>query len=217
MRIALLALLALAAAALIRKGLHYSHLSPMLPRWYNFGRRGITLRETLRLLSQRKCKVLVETAVARSGLENTKGDGGSTVVFALWAKAYDAKLYSVDIDGGAIANAKTTLDKFHLSDWVELTTSDSVAYLSGFEQQVDFLYLNRYDYRGKGAAIDPSGQERYLEEFKAIESRLHEGSLVLIDDRDPPSQDNRKRVIDYMLGRGWRIHMSKFQVLLTRT
>jgi len=216
MRIVLLALVALAAAALIRKGLRYSHLSPLLPKKYNFGKRGVTLRETLRLLSLRNCKVLVETGVARNGLEKTKGDGASTVVFALWAKAYDATLHTVDIDGGAIATAKSALDKLGLGDRVELHTSDSVAFLEAFDEQVDFLYLDSYDYHRTDTSIQTASQEHHLKEFKAIESRLHEGTFVLIDDCDLPAGGKGKLVIDYMLSRGWKMHMFKYQALLTR-
>lgn len=216
MRYALLAVLALAVAAAIRKGLRYSHLSPLLPKKYNFGKRGVTLRETLRLLTARNCKVLVETGVARNGLAKTKGDGASTVVFALWAKAYDAFLHTVDIDGGAIATAAATLDKLNLSDRVELHTSDSVAFLKSFEEPVDFLYLDSYDYHRTDTDIQKASQEHHLKEFKAIESRLHDMSFVLIDDCDLPAGGKGKLVIEYMLGRGWKIHLSKYQVLLTQ-
>lgn len=216
MRIALIALVVLAVAALIRKGLRYSHLSPLVPRSYNFGRRGVTLRETLRLLTQRNCKILVETGVARNGLEKTKGDGASTIVFALWCKAHEAKLHTVDIDGGAIATAKITLDALNLSDYVELNTSDSVAFLDAFDEQVDFLYLDSYDYDRTDTSIQRASQEHHLREFKAIESRLHEGTFVLIDDCDLPAGGKGKLVIDYMLGRGWKMHLFKYQALLTR-
>ncbi len=216
MRIAILVLIVLALAALIRKGLRYSHLSPLLPRRYNFGKRGVTLRETLRLLTQRKCKTLVETGVARNGLEKTKGDGASTVVFALWARVNGATLHTVDIDGGAIATAKSTLDKLKLSDCVELHTSDSVAFLESFDEQVDFLYLDSYDYHRTDTAIQQASQEHHLKEFKAIESRLHEGTFVLIDDCDLPAGGKGKLVIDYMLGRGWKMHLFKYQAILTR-
>lgn len=216
MRVVLLALVALIVAALVRKGMRYSHLSPLLPRRYNFGKRGVTLRETLRLLTQRKCKTLVETGVARNGLEKTKGDGASTIVFALWARAHDARLHTVDIDGGAIATARTTLDDLKLSDYVELHTSDSVAFLNAFEEPVDFLYLDSYDYHRTDVSIQKASQEHHLKEFKAIESRLHDGSFVLIDDCDLPAGGKGKLVIDYMLGRGWKMHMFKYQALLTR-
>lgn len=216
MRIVLLTLLAVAAAALIRKALRYSHLSPLLPRKYNFGKRGVTLRETLSLLTQRNCRVLVETGVARNGLEKTKGDGASTVVFALWAKAYDATLHTVDIDGEAIATASATLQRLRLEDRVELHTSDSVAFLENFEDQVDFLYLDSYDYHRSDTAIQQASQEHHLKEFKAIESRLHEGTFVLIDDCDLPAGGKGKLVIEYMLARGWKMHMSNYQVLLVR-
>jgi len=216
MKFIALTIAVLAAAAVIRKLLRYKTLYPLLPRKYNFGKRRNTLREVMRLLEQRGAKTLVETGVARQGLKRTKGDGASTVVFALWSKAHGANLFSVDIDPDAIATARRTLEEMDLSSAVHLKASDSVAFLAAFEQPVDFLYLDSYDYHRTDTSIQQASQKHHLDEFRAIEKQLHDASVVLIDDCNLPAGGKGKRVIEYMLTKGWYVHLFEYQALLVR-
>ena len=211
-----LTVLALLAAALIRKAFRYKTLYPFLPRKFNFGKRRNTLRETLRLLDDRGAKTLIETGVARHGLQKSKGDGASTVVFATWCQANSAKLYSVDIDPEAIKTAQKTLDGLDLQSVAELQTSDSVAFLDSFNKSVDFLYLDSYDYHKTDTSIQQASQQHHLDEFRAIEDQLHEDSIVLIDDCNMPAGGKGKLAIDYMLKKGWQMHLFEYQALLVR-
>ena len=211
----LLALIVVAvAAAVIRKLVRYKTLAPLLPRRYNFGKRRDTLREVLRLLDERGATTLLETGVARMGLEKSKGDGASTIVFGLWAKQNDAHLYSVDIDPEATERAGQAVAKMDLSDSVTLVTSDSVAYLDEFTDMVDFLYLDSYDYHKTDTAIQTASQDHHLKEIKAIEGCLHEGTVILIDDCDMPNGGKGKLVIERLTAKGWKVHMSEYQVVL---
>ncbi|MDH3334610.1 MAG: class I SAM-dependent methyltransferase [Gammaproteobacteria bacterium] len=211
----LLALIVVAvAAAVIRKLVRYKTLAPLLPRRYNFGKRRDTLREVLRLLDERGATTLLETGVARMGLEKSKGDGASTIVFGLWAKQNGAHLYSVDIDPEATERAGQAVAKMDLSDSVTLVTSDSVAYLDEFTDTVDFLYLDSYDYHKTDTAIQIASQDHHLKEIKAIEGCLHEGTVILIDDCDMPNGGKGKLVIERLTAKGWKVHMSEYQVVL---
>ena len=213
----LLALIVVAvAAAVIRKLVRYKTLAPLLPRTYNFGKRRDTLREVLRLLDERGAKTLLETGVARMGLEKSKGDGASTIVFGLWAKQNDAHLYSVDIDPEATERAGQAVAKMDLSDSVTLVTSDSVAYLDEFTDMVDFLYLDSYDYHKTDTAIQTASQAHHLKEIEAIEGCLHEDTVILIDDCDMPNGGKGKLVIERLTANGWKVHMSEYQVILVK-
>lgn len=213
----LLALIVVAvAAAVIRKLVRFKTLDPLLPRRYNFGKRRDTLREVLRLLDERGATTLLETGVARMGLEKSKGDGASTIVFGLWAKQNDAHLYSVDIDPEATERAGVAVNDMDLADNVTLVTSDSVAYLDEFTDAVDFLYLDSYDYHKTDTAIQTASQDHHLKEIKAIEGCLHEDTVILIDDCDMPNGGKGKLVIERLTVRGWKVHMSEYQVILTR-
>ena len=213
----LLALIVVAvAAAVIRKLVRFKTLAPLLPRRYNFGKRRDTLREVLRLLGERGATTLLETGVARMGLEKSKGDGASTIVFGLWAKQNDAHLCSVDIDPEATERAGQAVAKMDLSDSVTLVTSDSVAYLDEFTDMVDFLYLDSYDYHKTDTAIQTASQAHHLKEIEAIEGCLHEDTVILIDDCDMPNGGKGKLVIERLTANGWKVHMSEYQVILVK-
>ncbi len=213
----LLALIVVAvAAAVIRKLVRYKTLEPLLPRRYNFGKRRDTLREVLRLLDERGATTLLETGVARMGLEKSKGDGASTIVFGLWAKQNNAHLYSVDIDPEATERAGVAVNDMDLADNVTLVTSDSVAYLDEFTDAVDFLYLDSYDYHKTDTAIQTASQDHHLKEIKAIEGCLHEDTVILIDDCDMPNGGKGKLVIERLTAKGWKVHMSEYQVILVK-
>jgi hypothetical protein len=213
----LLALIVVAAAAaVIRKLVRYRTLAPLLPRRYNFGKRRDTLREVLRLLDERGATTLLETGVARMGLEKSKGDGASTIVFGLWAKQNNAHLFSVDIDPEATERAGQAVAKMDLSDSVTLVTSDSVAYLDEFTDMVDFLYLDSYDYHKTDTAIQTASQAHHLKEIEAIEGCLHEDTVILIDDCDMPNGGKGKLVIERLTAKGWKVHMSEYQVILVK-
>lgn len=203
-------------AAIIRKIVRYKTLAPLLPRRYNFGKRRNTLREVLRLLEERRATTLLETGVARMGLEKSKGDGASTIVFGIWAKQHGAHLYSVDIDPEATERAGGAVDKMGLADHITLVTSDSVAYLDEFTDAIDFLYLDSYDYHKTDTSIQQASQDHHLQEIKAIEGCLHEDTVILIDDCDMPNGGKGKLVIERLTTQGWKVHMSEYQVILVR-
>ncbi|MDA0195754.1 MAG: class I SAM-dependent methyltransferase [Bacteroidetes bacterium] len=191
-------------------------LHPLLPQNYNFGKRRDTFRKTLALLTERKATTLLETGTARAGLKNCKSDGASTIVFGKWARENDAYLYSVDIDSIALKQAEIEIKNYNLSGHVHLKASDSIAFLKLFDQKVDFLYLDSFDYDKKDRSIQRKSQEHHLAEFKAIESRLHQGSIVLIDDHKLPGGGKGKLAIEYMTQKGWEIVMEEYQVLLSQ-
>jgi len=216
MKLVIALVVVLVAAAIIRKIVRFKTLTPLLPRKYNFGKRRDTLREVLRLIDERGARVLVETGVARMGLEKSKGDGASTIVFGLWSKQNDAHLYSVDIDPEATAKAGEAVAAMKLGDHVTLVTSDSVAFLAEFTDAVDFLYLDSYDYHKTDTSVQQASQAHHLKEIEAIEGCLHDGTVILIDDCDMPNGGKGKLVIEHLTARGWKVHMSEYQVVLLR-
>jgi predicted O-methyltransferase YrrM len=216
MDILLIVVVVIAALVVIVKAARHKSLSPFLPFKYNFGKRRVTMREVLRLLNERQAKVLVETGTARMGLENCKGDGASTIVFGKWARENGAHLHSVDISPDAIAGSARAVSEQGLDDSVTLVTADSIGFLEGFEDPVDFLYLDSYDYDRRNTEIQKASQAHHLAEIKAIEDRLHESTIILIDDCDRPNGGKGKLVIERLLARGWKEHLSKYQVILLR-
>ena len=99
---------------------------------------------------------------------------------------------------------------------IEFAVSDSVEWLANFKEEVDFLYLDSYDYDKHDKAEQVASQEHHLKEFQAIESRLHSHSIVLIDDCRLAGGGKGKLVIDYMKSKGWYVDTNAYQVLLLR-
>jgi hypothetical protein len=104
----------------------------------------------------------------------------------------------------------------NLSSYVELNTADSIKYLKAFPQKVDFLYIDSYDYNRNNPEIIKDSQDHHLEEIKAIEKKLHENSIILIDDCKLPGGGKGKKAIQYLQSNGWKILMNKYQVLLNK-
>ncbi|GJM27534.1 MAG: hypothetical protein DHS20C17_01690 [Cyclobacteriaceae bacterium] len=215
--VAVTAILIIIAGILAIKISKRKSMYPLLPKRYNFGKRRDTLKKVLEMLDAREAKVLLETGISREGLKNTKGDGASTILFGIWAKQHQAKLYSVDIDPKAVSVANKQIDAMDLTDYVFTHVSDSVAYLKLFDQQVGFLYLDSYDYDKRDKSIQKMSQLHHLNEFKAIESRLKDNCVVLIDDCNLPGGGKGKTVIEYMLKRNWEIVMQEYQVILQKS
>ena len=197
------------------KKLSHKSLYPLLPEVYNFKRRRNSFRLTMQLLEERGAKMLVETGVARKGLKNTKYDGASTIVFGLWASQHGAVLHSVDIDPSAIDEARKEISLNGLESVVHLNVSDSVTFLQQFPDSVDFLYLDSYDYPKHDPVGQKASREHHLKEIKSIEKRLHQKTLILIDDCDKPGGGKGKLVIDYLKPKGWKEIYKGYQVLMS--
>ena len=195
----------------IKKSLH-----PLLPKQYNFGKRRDSFRKTLSLLKDRDAKTLVETGSARYGLDQTKSDGASTLVFGAWAHQNDATLYSIDYDTQALAMAKKAALSLEIHDSIEFINAESTAYLGNFSQSVDFLYLDSFDYDKKDPQEQKKCQEHHLWEFRSAQNQLHDDSLVLIDDCKLKGGGKGRMVIDLMKQRGWKVVYNGYQVLLSK-
>ena len=198
------------------KFIKHKSLYPFMPFKYNFRRRRITFAKTLKLLEQRKAKMIIETGTSREGLKNTKGDGGSTIVFGKWAKENNAKMHSVDISEDSIKGSQSEINNQDLDDTITLHKNDSLEFLKTFEHPVDFLYLDSYDYSRKDKAIQIKSQEHHLKEFKLIENKLHDDSIVLIDDCGLPGGGKGKTVAEYMLKKDWKVIIDAYQILLVK-
>lgn len=209
-------LIAFFSAKPIYKLLSHKPLYPLLPRKYNFKKRRNSFRLAMKLLKERNSRELIETGVARKGLQNTKYDGASTIVFGIWAKQNGAVLHSVDIDPAAVNEARKEVELNDLTHVVQLNVSDSVAFLHQFKKPVDFLYLDSYDYPKRDKDGQKASQDHHLKEIKAIESKLHENTLILIDDCGRRGGGKGKLVIEYLRPKGWKLIYNGYQVLMSK-
>jgi predicted O-methyltransferase YrrM len=199
----------------IGKFVKHKSLYPFMPYRYDFRKRRNTFLKTLELLDEVEAKVIIETGTSREGLHGAKSNGAATIVFGKWAKLNNAHVHSVDISEESVKNALKEVKAQGLENQVTIYLSDSIAFLKGFNGKVDFLYLDSYDY-SNDPLVQVKCQLHHLEEFKAIENRLHKKSIVLIDDCDLPNGGKGKMVVEYMLSKDWIILMKAYQILLAR-
>ena len=158
---------------------------------------------------KRNLKTFVETGVARGKEKflffskiNWK-DGMSTLIFSDYVKHMNGTLTSCDISQKNINNAKNFTKKN--KEFVNFIVDDSVKFLSEFDKDIDFLYLDSLDGQFEGAS------KHQLEEIKVAKKYLHKDSLVLLDDKGAKTNLS----IDFMLKNNLKIlNETNEQVLL---
>jgi len=171
-----------------------------------------SFEETFRLCLKRNHKTIVETGTARGKTKfffikkyNWK-DGMSTPMFAEYAKFANGTLHTCDISEENINNAKIfTKD---CTNYIKFYTQDSLVFLQNFNNNIDLLYLDSLD------GHDPvSASEHQLKEAKISIKKLHEKSLILLDDKG--SKTNLS--INFLLNNGFKIIFeTDYQVLLSK-
>lgn len=170
-----------------------------------------TFYNALELINSCNAQILVETGTSRDGDKNFKGDGGSTIIFADWAANNNAMLYSVDIDPDAVKNSVEATQIY--GNHVQVVCSDSIVFLENFDKPIDFLYLDSFDF---DFSNPPTSQEHHLKEIKAAYNKLHEYSIVMIDDCNLPEGGKGKLVIQYLTSKGWQIFQNEYQIIMMR-
>ncbi len=170
-----------------------------------------TFAMTMKMLTNRKAKVLVETGTARFGDQNFAGDGGSTILFADWAFQNNALLYSVDIDENCLEVASKATRAYEAN--VIFTHSDSIEFLENFPEMIDFLYLDSMDFNKKKPK---RSQKHHLREIESVYDKLSPQCIVLIDDCNYSQDGKGKYVIRFLKKKGWRVVANSYQVIMVR-
>lgn len=107
------------------------------------------------------------------------GAGNSTELFAWCVKNYGGTFFSCDNSEKNIQLAKKVVKKYNSEDQIIFIHKDGVEYLSEFDGTINLLYLDSMDAKPNDFN---SSADHHLELFKAAESKLESGSLILIDD-----------------------------------
>jgi hypothetical protein len=99
-------------------------------------------------------------------------------------------------------------------DHITFVESDSVQFLKEFDKEIDFLYLDSFDYEKENPL--PS-QEHHLKEIQVVYNKLKPESIVMIDDCDLPGGGKGRLAIDFLTARGWKVVFKSYQVILIRS
>ena len=158
----------------------------------------------------RNHKIVVETGVARGKVKflffskiNWK-DGMSTMIFSDYVKFMNGELYSCDISEKNINIAKKFTKKNN--SFIKFIIDDSLNFLSNFEKEIDFLYLDSLDGQFEGSSL------HQLNEIKLSKNKLKKNSLVLLDDKGVKTNLSVK----YMLDNNFKIiNETKEQILFS--
>lgn len=187
--------------------------------WFNeynnrLAARGCTFKAALRRLydisTAGECSVeIVETGTARIP-DNWAGDGMSTMLFASYINKFNGRFHTVDIDpvNGEFArkNIKNLIK-------MNIVTDDSLKFLGNFTEMIDLLYIDSMDYSpGKYE----TAQAHALNEVQTVYSRLHEKSIILIDDCALDGGGKGGMLIPWLRQQGWVIAGYHYQALLVR-
>jgi len=163
-----------------------------------------------------KNPVIVEIGTQRN-FDNT-GDGCSTSVFSWFVNTYGGKLYSIDIENTYIENGKIQLNnKGMLTDRVNLVCADGIEFFDTFEDNIDLLYLDAWDYRGTEEDKRIS-EEKHLEAYLKAEKFLTPKALVLIDDiADQETYIGKGHlVIPYLIDKKYELLLKEWQFLFAK-
>ncbi|MCH9612159.1 MAG: hypothetical protein S4CHLAM102_06430 [Chlamydiia bacterium] len=172
-----------------------------------------TFSAVLDLMEQREVKMIVETGTERwqEAKNCFDGDGGGTIIFGHWASEHGAQMFSVDINPKHVEYARENTHQFR--DNLTIVQGDSVSFLKTFDQEIDFLYLDSYDYDEK----DPfSAQRHCMNEVLAAQDKLSKKAIIMIDDCNVKGGGKGKVAIDYLLQNGWTRYRNAHQVILVR-
>lgn len=177
------------------------------------GARAFTIYHSLMLLQQRQPKnpILVETGCAR--IENNyMGDGLSTIFLGSHSANCGGKTFTCDISEQNLQECKKITSQ--IKDHIEYIQEDSIQFLKAFDRPIDYLYLDSMDFVTSGDPIPP--QEHVVKEYEAAKDKLHDNSILLIDDCFLIHGGKGGKIIPLLLAEGWWIYASFYQTMLVR-
>ena len=130
----------------------------------------------------------------------------STIMFAEYAKFVKGMLHTCDISEKNIESAKKFTSKY--KDFIKYYIDDSVNFLRNFKTKIDLLYLDSFDGHDKELA-----SAHQLNEAKASIDKLHDKSLILLDDKGAKTNLS----IDFYMNNGFKvINETENQILFSR-
>jgi predicted O-methyltransferase YrrM len=156
-------------------------------------------------------RTIVETGTTRQK-HNWHGDGCSTIIYADFCAQFKNQkasphVWTCDISKENIEMCKEVTKEY--KEHITYVVDDSINFLSKFDDPIDFLYLDSYD-ASKGKDILAS--EHNLKEAKISIDKLHESSVILLDDSRVNGEKIGKGIysIPYLKDNGWKLLNEKW-------
>lgn len=177
------------------------------------GVRYFSMKIALNFLHQRGGSNIVETGTIRAR-DDAGGAGNSTLLFGDYAQHYGKKFWTCDILPEAIALSREVTEGFNAN--TEFVTGDSLLFLKTFPEQIDLLYLDSMDCPIEDDPNDPilqASQLHQLNELKAAWDKLHDKSIVLLDDNGWTNGGKCKLTKQFLVEKGWTCVLDDYQSL----
>lgn len=180
------------------------------------GVRYFTTKIALNIFHQRGGMNMIETGTIRMA-DDMAGGGYSTLLYGDYAQKYGKKFWTVDILPEAIELSQKETEGFNTN--TNFVIGDSVKFLEEFPEQIDFLYLDSMDCPEEDAEDSPAlqaSQQHQLNEVKAAYDKLHDKSVILLDDNNFDNGGKCKLTVPFLIEKGWIVLMADKQVLLIK-
>jgi len=183
------------------------------------------IRKAIELFKERGGHVIVEIGTIRQRFSHpidiepddcpSRLDGHSLMHYANTGD----KLWSCDIDTKALTLAREYTAGM---DNVTIVGKDGIKFLKNFPHSIDLLSLDAWD-------VDlPNCAQEHLQAFKAAKRRLHDKTVVIIDDTDVSFIDGALKpavseyggkgflLVPHMIKEGWQVIEKGRCVILIR-
>lgn len=175
------------------------------------GNRFSSMSVALNLFIDNLGQTIVETGTSRL-LGNMGGDGHFSLVASDVARFVNGQFHTVDINPEYIEICKFITERN--KDFVRYHVGDSVEFLQNFAGKIDLLYLDSMDFITTGDPNPP--QDHAVKEYHAAKDKLHDKSIIVIDDCGLNNGGKGGKLIPLLQAEGWRIRFLGYQVVLTK-
>lgn len=117
--------------------------------------------------------------VLETGSSANFSDGTIGLFLGLMCSKTGGKMYSVDIDSKNVETSKLIFNQYIPTLDYQAHTDDSVTFLKNFNQEINLIHLDSYDFN----LFDPLPSALHgWREFEAIKDKLQENTIIIIDD-----------------------------------
>lgn len=140
-------------------------------------------------IRRKQCKTLIDSInedfnfekliVLETGSSSNYLDGMFGLFLGCAAKKTNGKMVSVDISEDVVSRSRTIFKETYPDLNYTAHVQDSVSFLRNLNEVPNLVHLDSYDFN----LFDPLPSALHgWEEFKAIESKMVKGSIIIIDD-----------------------------------
>jgi hypothetical protein len=159
---------------------YLNHMRSVIPDYDNCGGHGTRRKQCQTLLESISDEFNFDKLIVlETGASSSYGDGLFGLFLGYVAKKTNGKMTSVDISPEMVDKSKTIFNQVIPELDYSVHVEDSISFLKNLDEIPNFVHLDSWDFDLFDAF--PSALHGW-EEFKAIESKMPKGSIIVIDD-----------------------------------